>query len=375
MRSILFTIPLDGRVDLGPFGKVPVFGCGVLLAIWCLIGAGYVWLTVRREGWKGMGLTFGVFWSVIAIALFKAPELNFKSIPIFGYGTMMFLGFVASASLAAWRLRRAGADGEIAWDIAMWVFVAGILGARLFYIVEYHERFFGPDPAGRARPLGDVLVGLVNLTDGGLVLYGGLIFGPLAYYLFCRRRGIRPLALADIVITSVFVGIAFGRLGCLLHGCCFGDVCDLPWAVQFPAGSVPFNALVERGLLSMNAPRSLPLHPTQIYDSLSGLLLALFTLLYYPYRSRTGEVVAVGWLAYPINRFMIEILRSDEGGQFGTNLTIAQWVSLALVLTGAGFMFWLYHKPPQRLPLMLAPQPQPPSAPAISSREKLAPAR
>jgi phosphatidylglycerol:prolipoprotein diacylglycerol transferase len=351
MRSILFTIPLDGLVDLGPLGKIPVFGAGLLLALWCLVGAAYITLTVRRHGWKHVSGISLLIWGVVAVAIFKAPELPIKSLPVYGYGTMLFLGFLASSSLAAWRLRREGVDGENAWDAAMWIFIFGIIGARLFYVAEYWSKRFAVDPqTGNARTAWEIAVALVNLPDGGLVLYGGLILAPLAFYIYCRMRGINALAFADIGITSVFVGVMFGRLGCLLNGCCFGDVCSLPWAITFPAESVPFKDLVGRGLLDNTAPHSLPLHPTQVYDALSGLLLAFLTWAYYPCRRCTGEVVAVGWVAYPINRFMIEFLRADEPGQFGTSLTIAQWVSLALFTAGVAFFvslkYWSFGRQP-----------------------------
>jgi phosphatidylglycerol:prolipoprotein diacylglycerol transferase len=350
MRSILFTIPLDGSVDLGPLGKVPVFGVGLLLALWCLIGLAYVTLTVRRHGWKGLSGISLLIWGAVALAIFKAAELPIKALPVYGYGTMLFLGFLASSSLAAWRMRREGLDGEIAWDAAMWIFIFGIVGARLFYIIEYWSTSFAVDPlTGNARTAWQIAVAIINLPDGGLVLYGGLIFAPLAYYFYCRIRDINALAFADIAITSVFVGIMFGRLGCLLNGCCFGDVCSLPWAITFPAESVPFKALVVRGLLDSGADRSLPLHPAQLYDALSALLLAILTWACYSYRRRTGEVVAVGWIAYPINRFMIEFLRADEPGKFGTSLTIAQWVSMGLLLTGVAFLLSLKYLSAGRL--------------------------
>src|SRR5262245_60527216 len=356
MRSILFKIPLDGQVNLGPLGRIPVFGMGLLLALWCLVGAGYVTLTVRRDGWKGVGLTVVTVWVVVALAMFKAGELAIMSIPVYGYGTMLFIGFLASATLAARRLRQEGADGEIAWDAAMWIFISGIIGGRLFYVIEYYQNFFGPNPAnGQPRTPWQILTALINLPDGGLVLYGGLFFTPLAFYIFCRLRGIRPLALGDIAITSIFVGIMFGRLGCLLHGCCYGDVCTLPWAVTFPPHSVPFDALVTRGFLDENAAHSLPLHPTQLYDSCSALILALLTWAYYPYRRRSGDVLVLGWIAYPINRFMIEFLRSDEPGKFNTSLTIAQWVSLGLFITGAAFCIGLRYWSEGRVPIVVSP--------------------
>src|SRR5260370_37002559 len=102
MRSILFTIPLDGRVDLGPLGQVPVFGVGLLLALWLLVGAGYVIAVVRRHGWQNLGWIVPVIWGVVAAAIIKAPDT--QSLPVYGYGTMFFFGFLASASLAAKRL-------------------------------------------------------------------------------------------------------------------------------------------------------------------------------------------------------------------------------------------------------------------------------
>src|SRR5262245_48399117 len=170
MRSILFHIPLDGQVDLGPLGRVPVFGMGLLLALWCLVGFGYAALTVRRVGWKGLGTMVLVVWGIAAIAIFTAGELAIKSIPVYGYGTMLCIGFLASATLAARRRRQEGADGEIAWDAAMWIFISGIIGGRLFYVIEYHQNFFGPNPAsGQPRTPWQVLTALINLPDGGLV--------------------------------------------------------------------------------------------------------------------------------------------------------------------------------------------------------------
>jgi phosphatidylglycerol:prolipoprotein diacylglycerol transferase len=356
MRSILFSIPLDGRVDLPGLGKVPVFGIGILLTVWCLFGLAFAALQYRREGWRGLTGFTAIVWFAIALAIFKAPEIQLKNhaIPVYGYGTMLFLGFLASASLAAKRLRREGADGEIAWDAAMWIFVSGLLGARLFYVVQYAPNFFGPDPVnGQPRTVMQILFALINLPDGGLVLYGGLILAPVAYYLFCVRRGISPLAFGDIAVSSVFVGLLFGRLGCFLHGCCYGDLCELPWGVRFPAGSVPFEAMVHRGLQGRDALRSLALHPTQLYDSLSAVAIVAVTWVYYPYRRRNGEVLAIGWMAYPINRFLIEFLRSDESGKFGTTLTISQWVSLGLFASGLAYFLWLQRQPLGRSPLVL----------------------
>ena len=166
------------------------------------------------------------------------------------------------------------------------------------------------------------------------MLYGGLIAGTLAFWWFCRTRQLAAWKLGDLIVPSVFLGIAFGRMGCFLYGCCFGDRCELPWAVEFPVDSVPFNAQVQRGFLPMDAAASLPIHPTQLYSVIDGILLCLLTLAYYPVRSRDGSVITLALLTYPITRFLIERLRGDEMGQFGTQLTIAQWISLGMLAGG-----------------------------------------
>lgn len=349
MRSVLFDIPLQGTVSLGPLGSVSVFGFGLVLAVWVILGALWGWLQFRRQPREEFDTSSLVVWLVIAGAIVLAPRK--ESLPIYGFGTMLFLAYVVSASVASWRLRRLGVAGETAWDVAIWIFLMGLIGGRTFFILQYHERFFikGESPA-------TTLFRLVNLPDGGLVLYGGLLFAPLAYWLFCRRKGFHPLPLADILITSVFFGLLFGRLGCLMHGCCFGDFCELPWAVTFPQGSAPYNVQVIRGYLAEDggALRSLPLHPTQIYDAVNALSIALVTWAYYPFRRRDGEVVALAMLLYPINRFLVEFLRWDELGQFGTSLTISQWGSLVILAVAAAFLFWIEIQPAVRRPLTVA---------------------
>lgn len=258
------------------------------------------------------------------------------SVPIYGYGFLMFLGFLGAAWTAARRARTAGVEPGIMWDLMMWVVFAGIGGARLFYLLQYHQKVFA-DRQG----LGDHLRAIVDLREGGLVLYGGVVCALAAFFVFCRVKGQKPLLLADIVVPSFFVGLAFGRLGCFMNGCCYGDRCDLPWAVTFPLGSVPDIAMVGRGFVEAAETFTLALHPSQIYSSLNALVLAFLTHAYFKYRTRDGAVLALGLLAYPVTRFLIEYLRGDEMGQLGTSLTIAQWASIGLFAAGVAYTAWL----------------------------------
>jgi len=347
MRSVLFEIPLTQTVSLGPVGAVPVFGVGLVLLGWLLLGGAWWWLQSRRAPGGPADSSTWVVWVIVAGLIVAAPLK--QSLPVYGFGTLLFLSYVASSAFGAWRLRRQGLPGEIAWDVAIWIFVAGLLGGRLFYVLQYRETMF----AG-VRSLAGLLQKVVSLPEGGLVLYGGLLFAPLGYWLFCRRRGLAPLPLADLLMPSVFIGLMFGRLGCLMHGCCYGDFCELPWAIEFPRESAPYLTQVYRGYLpdDMSAPHSLPLHPTQAYDALNALAIALLCWLVYPRRRRDGEITAMAALIYPINRIAIEFLRWDEAGQFGTRFTISQWVSAGLIVAATLVLVWLSRRPPKRRPLV-----------------------
>ncbi len=335
MRPILFRIPLDGSLDLGPLGKLPVFGFGLLFGVWLAIGL-FFWFRARRSGGTaplaGDLVTFGL----VGTALVLAPSIAARfgpnpGIPIFGYGLMMCLGFVSATLLAARRATKVGFPPETIWDLTFPFLISGVGGARLFYLIQHGDRVFA-----NCQSASDYLIAAIALWDGGLVLYGGLIAGAVVYWRFCRSRNLEAWKLGDLIVPSVFLGIAFGRFGCFLFGCCFGDRCELPWAVEFPVDSVPFKAQLERGFLPDDAAASLPIHPTQLYSVIDGVLLCLLTLAYYPIRARDGSVVTLALLTYPVTRFFIERLRGDEMGQFGTSLTIAQWISLAMLAGGIG---------------------------------------
>src|SRR5262249_13865433 len=144
----------------------------------------------------------------------------------------------ASMNLAAWRAKRERLDPETVYDLALWMFIGGLVGARAFYVWQYW--------GVRIKDVWDVF----KIWEGGIGFYGSIMGGAVA---FCtswatRRFPLRPML--DGVAPAIAVGVMLGRLGCFLNGCCYGDRCALPWAVQFPPGSPPWYSQVrdERGL-------------------------------------------------------------------------------------------------------------------------------
>src|SRR5262245_2406743 len=160
-------------------------------------------------------------------------------IPIYGYGFMLFLAFVFCTWLAVRLARREGVPPTVLQDLAAWIFICGIIGARVLYFLQYPERF---------RTFAQIFM----LWDGGLIFYGSAIGGVigffLAYFIYFRKYQISNWKLADIIAPCVALGLALGRIGCLLNGCCFGNVAcaDCP-AIHFPYSANPVYTMVERG--------------------------------------------------------------------------------------------------------------------------------
>ncbi len=171
--------------------------------------------------------------------LFRIPipnPWNPQGIPIYGFGAMLVLALFLGWLVAAWRARRAGIPREHVENVAFWIVISGIVGARIVFMIQYHQ------------PLGD----FYKFWEGGLVFYGALVGGAvgyvIAYYRILRKHGIPAWKLADVVAPSIALGLCIGRFGCLLNGCCFGDVaCPECASLRFPAHSFSWRPLVENG--------------------------------------------------------------------------------------------------------------------------------
>ena len=226
------------------WGGVPIFGFGVLLAVWAVVGVGGLALTIRRHGWSAE------VWGLVPLLVFTGaaivglPKIFPSGMPIRGYGVMVLLGAVAGIALAQYRARRAGLDHELILSLALWLFIGGVIGARLFYVIEYwNDRI-------RAESVLQTLGRMLDFPDGGLVIYGALFGASAGALIFLRRERLPVLAMADLAAPSFAIGLAFGRIGCLLSGCCYGGPSTLPWAVTFPPASPPYQDQIVHGELS-----------------------------------------------------------------------------------------------------------------------------
>ena len=348
MLSTLFHIPT--RITIGGT-TLPLAGVGLFLIVWGIVAAAMLARTAVSHGWRVAFETLGLPLAITAATiLWLLPALDDgQGVPVRGYGAMLLVAATAGTWLSIVRGRSMGFDADTILALGMDVFLWGIVGARLFYVIEYHDQFFA---AGRSWR--ESLLAVLNVAAGGLVVFGSLPTAALAAWRFASRQGLSLPRLADCIAPGLLLGLAIGRVGCFLNGCCYGGPCDLPWAVRFPPESPPWLDQAARGLLQAAAadgsrPWSLPVHPAQLYAAVDAAILAILACCASatPLARRDGQVFALVLTLHPISRLLLEAIRVDEPPALGTPLSISQLVSLVLLAAAAGLWWWTFQKPPR----------------------------
>lgn len=233
---------------------------------------------------------------------------------IYWYGILAAIAFVLGFGTAARRAPRAGVNGEHIFNLAPWIIVGTVIGARTLYVISYWDKEFAGEP----------LIRIFNVRSG-LVFYGGLIGASLSTIIYCLRHKLPLWRIADIFAPSVALGHGIGRIGCFMTGCCYGKQCDLPWAVHFPADD--------------HWTRGVGVHPTQLYEAGLNILFYLFLAWLFQRRKFDGQVFAVYLVGYALIRAFVESFRGDYTQYFvGGMLTPGQLVSVFIF--AAGIVLW-----------------------------------
>ncbi len=234
--------------------------------------------------------------------------LKFGNISIYTYGFFLATGFAAGLLLAKSEARRLGQDPDRIMDIAFYLLIAAIIGSRLLYVLTNLEIFL-------ASPLD-----IIKVWKGGLVFYGGFIAAMITGMILLKKWNMDLWTITDIMAPSIAVGQFLGRIGCFEAGCCYGKICDLPWAIVF---NNPDSL----------APVGIPLHPTQLYHAFSNLIIFLFLWFYRTRKKFAGQLFWLYILLYGITRAFVEIFRGDFRGHvcFGV-LSISQVTGLTMAL-------------------------------------------
>jgi phosphatidylglycerol:prolipoprotein diacylglycerol transferase len=319
--------------------------------------------------------------------LFQIPFLH---LTIKSYGLMMVVGFLAAVTVIRYLSRPFTANPIHITNAALYSLIAGIAGARAFFVVHYFDTF-------RDAPLS-----VFAIWNGGLELVGGVLLAivVIVFYIWYHKLPMRHYL--DVLAVGLMAALVFGRVGCFLNGCCYGRPAELPWAVQFPYGSFSYRSQVrpdlERNRLQPYVPlpeeyfgytdeqgvhmdlkpwkyltpqqkelvttgpyHALAVHPTQLYSSASAVLLGL--ILYglwrrsqraervgrYPFLTKPGSVFALVFILYGIMRFIMESIRDDNPFEMA-GLTISQLLCLPLIVLGMALVVFYAVSQPEPVP-------------------------
>ena len=248
-----------------------------------------------------------MFPKLISIGSFYLPS----------YGVMVALAFLAGLAITVKLARRKGLNPELITNLAVYVALAGMLGAKILMIVFDWNGYM-------ANPRS--IFSLATLQAAG-VFQGGLILALVTAFLYMRRQGLPLLTTSDAFAPGLALGHAIGKVGCFAAGCCWGIETKLPWAVTFhdPAAA-----------LLTGVPLEIALHPAQLYES--GAEALAFGFLYWRFGRphAAGQIIGLYLVISSVLRFLIEFTRNHEQAlPFGLPLSITQWIAIGLAAAGA----------------------------------------
>lgn len=238
------------------------------------------------------------------------PELfEIFGVSVKGYGLMIAIGIIAAVFLLEKRRTNYGYDEDKIWNMTIIAIISGVLGGKVLYIITDFKEFI-------STPFTLEKIGY------GFVIYGAIIGGALAIWLYCRKQKWSTLGVFDLVVPTIPLAQGFGRIGCLLAGCCYGAPTTLPIGIEFK--NSPFvSAGVHR-------------HPTQIYSAVFDFLLAIFLLWYDKNKKHEeGQLTGLYFIVYSIGRFIVEFFRVDPRGNVGI-LSTSQFIAIFTLIFGIG---------------------------------------
>jgi phosphatidylglycerol:prolipoprotein diacylglycerol transferase len=294
--------------------------------------------------------------------LFRALGVSFPA-----YFVLLVTGFLFATAAGSLWARRIGQNPDVVVDLGIAMLLAGVAGGRLLhvladgYFMDYVHLCTDPSKvdwhltevdcnSSTYDGLWDAALGVCHPKEtdcfawakfwaGGLTYYGGFLGASVGAFYLLRRDHFPFWKAADMAGFAVPLGLAFGRMGCLLAGCCFGVQTNLPWGLSFPARSPASESEFKLHLLQSMALPSLHVHPTQIYESAASLAIsAICMLVVHPRKRYDGQVFVAFVALYALARFLIEFLRDDDRGGFA-HLSTSQLLGVLLLAAALAVHF------------------------------------
>jgi len=251
------------------------------------------------------------------------------------YGVLVMFGAVVGAWLAEKEINRRGEKGETIWDALIWVLPAGIIGARLWYVMN---ATLGGNSYYTENPLQ-----ILNIPQGGLHFFGGLLFGAIALLIYLRRQKQDVWLFLDSIAPAALIGQALARPANYINQELYGPPTNLPWGIQIQASS----RIAQYADLNLFPVATTRFHPTFAYEMVWNILAGLFLLWYarqYKERMKPGSVFGAWLILAGVGRAVIELFRPDQPRIPGTAITYSMIVSTLMALAGVVMLLVRYGK-------------------------------
>lgn len=259
------------------------------------------------------------------------------------YGIIIAFGFLAAYIIVSKEAKRTGQNDELYLDYALWLIIPSIIGARLYYIIFSWRDYF---QAGKGFK--DTLIDIINIRNGGLAIYGGIIAGVIVTILFARKRKVSFPLMADTISMGLLIGQIMGRWGNFFNREAFGEYTDSIFAMCIPVDyfseNASLNGLVSSGVITQKMAEHvvtidgmhwISVHPTFLYESLWNLALLILIMVYRKHKKFDGELFLMYLWGYGLGRVWIEGLRTDSLMISGLNIRVSQLLAAVCVLAAS----------------------------------------
>lgn len=262
-----------------------------------------------------------------------------KTIEIFGfpiayYGIVIMFGMLVGILIAYREAKRTGQNPDDYLDIAMIGIIAGVIGARIYYVVFAWDHYK------------DNLLEVFNIRQGGLAIYGGIIGAFLASFVCMKVKKINFLKILDTACMGILAGQIIGRWGNFFNREAFGGYTDGLFAMQLPVSAVRQNEITQKmwdHLVTINGVDYIQVHPTFLYESLWNLAVLVILFALRKKIKFNGELFFMYLIGYGLGRAWIEGLRTDQLLIPGIEVPVSQILSVVLVIASVGIIVWKRH--------------------------------
>ena len=272
--------------------------------------------------------------------------INIGGFEIKYYGMIIATGFLLGLIVSYYAAKHQNKfDPELVFDYLITMIIPAIVGARLYYVIfswDYYKNHLSE---------------IIQIRNGGLAIYGGVIAGAITLYIFCKKKHLSMLQFGDVAVKGLLVGQILGRWGNFFNREAFGSYTNSLFAMQIPTNffiehgridEIVSNGLYDKAtyVVSGNeAATFIQVHPTFLYESMWNLVLLLLIIFFFTKRKKfDGELIAIYCIGYGIGRFLIEGLRTDSLMIGSTGIRVSQILALILAVFGTAFIIYKRKK-------------------------------